>query len=138
MKIGGNNEFGAPFKPYTHDDEPGGWERMILRDGEHAPYNKRRGEVKSLLNVEVNRFMPNDKHPNSGANISIAFEEITTTGGQYNGDKPERTAGRTISHNFTMMEALKLAKFILEAAAVHTEETREQVINIMNDIRGEL
>lgn len=133
--IGGNNQFGKPFLAYRD----GGYQKMQLRDNDHTPYAKRPGSVDSMLNVEVTRFMPwdgpTDTSKTSGATIGISFEEITTTGDIVN---KQRTAGRTISHNFPMMEALKLARFIMEAAAKHEDQAvRDAAINIAKTFETE-
>lgn len=85
------------------------------RDSNHTPDNKRQGQVNSQLTVTAKRH-------EAGEYVELSFEEITTTGGQYNGDKPARTAGRTISNSFKIAEALKLARFIVETAAMNGVE----------------
>lgn len=120
-KIGGNKTFTAPFAQYGGVAlADGGWQRMNYRNADHCPDAKRPTDiVQSMLNVNATRFMPNDKSPTSGHTIGISFEEITTTRGK-NG-KPDRTAGRVISHEFPIMEALKLAEFILECAMANPD-----------------
>jgi hypothetical protein len=76
-----------PGKTYnTYSDDEVVW----LRDEDHTPYNKRVGEVDSVLNVEV-------RAPSHAKWIGFRVEETTTT--KNYGNKPDRTASRTISFN---------------------------------------
>jgi hypothetical protein len=135
MIIKGNNEFNKPFARFR-DTGDGGPQLMQLRDRDHTPYNKRPGSVKSMLAVEASRYMPWDgpteASRTAGDSIGISFEEITTSD---NG----RQAGRTISHQFPIAEALKLAEFILQAAAKNEDYTvKGEAARIASTIASEL
>lgn len=120
--------FGAPFKPYG-ENVPN-IEAIQYRNKDHIPDNKRQGEVESILTITAKRYI-------NGENIELGFEEITTTGGQYHGDKPKRVACRTISTTMPLPQAVKLARFILEAVAMQANNNQADLaINTFFDLIG--
>lgn len=90
-------------------------------DAKHTPDNKRAGQVDSQLTILAKRSTGNDT-------LELSFAEITTTTNFETGQ--ERTASRTISTDMPLIEAVKLARFILEAAATRASIMRNVGPNV--------
>lgn len=99
-------QFSKVFHPYGNGAP--NITAIQYRDPKHTPDNKRAGQVDSQLTVTAKRSTGNDT-------LELSLEEITTTTNFDNGQ--QRTASRTISTGVPLAEAVKLAQFILEAAA---------------------